>query len=464
VLAYLKEQSVQLYGTPVGLSSFNGFITQWFTFGGNTGLLTWGPVLGIVGLVGTAAMVVHFGRGSSWTSFLAALPPAVLALFGWFWSAYAALMPFNYRPVRYQIVLLYPLAGAAGWLLARWTSTKRDGHDQSAPASWYAAPVLTVILGTGLQHFLVSNWFDQNHPLTLMRGIVYALILGGGTAALWVWIQRRLSVGRTPAKWRGVLELVVPLLVVACLINQGRHFIRWWSEAQYSLVSANADAAKVLGPGAIVTGGYGTALTQTDGLGNFPAMFGVAHADPDFFKKYPVTHVAIVDVPNEPFFRDYKTIAESAQRVATYTVRNLPITIFRVAHQGGNPRAEQYKLSAYERMQLHFQGWSTDSLLAVAPQWVQDSANCFSGWRWLGDLIARYGDPQKALDAYQRAADFFPDDYFLWAQMGDAAWEVYRKGAGADMLDRAASAWRRAQHLSPRNPKIAERLAQVRGR
>ena len=52
----------------------------------------------------------------------------------------------------------------------------------------------------------------------------------------------------------------------------------------------------------------------------------------------------------------------------------------------------------------------------------------------------RHRDLGRALEAYQRATTFFPDDYMLWAQMGDVAWEVYRKGAGNDMLDRAANA------------------------
>jgi len=205
-------------------------------------------------------------------------------------------------------------------------------------------------------------------------------------------------------------------------------------------------------------------VTQTGRHGNFPMMFGGPNTDPDFFKKYPVTHVAVVDVPDESFLKDYKNISSQAERVTSYSVRNLPVTIFRVAEVGGNPRAGQYKLSAFEQLKSRIRGASMDSVLVTMPRWVEDSANCFSGWRWLGDLFARYGDPDKALDAYQRASGFFPDDYLLLAQMGDTAWEIYRKGAGTDMLQRAIDLWSRALRLNPRNPILAERLAQVRGR
>jgi hypothetical protein len=465
VLAYLKEQSLQLYGTPVGLSSLKGFFTQWFSFGINTSLLTWAPILSIAGLLGMSWMLVRYLRGPSWKSCLLHLPPPVLALVGWFWSGYAALMPFNYRPVRYQIVLLYPLAGAAGWMLARMVTDRRREDEPGGKASWYMLPVLAVIFATGLQHFAMSRWFEQARPGPLIQGAMVALLLGVILSSVWIWLARR-GAGRSRAATRmhGVLELAVVVILLGTLVDQGRHFVRWWSDRQYALVSANRDLEQALGEGAILTGGYGTALTQTGFHGNFPAMFGVAHADPDFFKKFPVTHVAIVDVADEPFFRDYKSIAQAAERVTTYSVRNLPITVFRVAELGGNSRAGGYRPSAFEQLQLRIRGRSMDSVLAAAPGWIKDSANCFSGWRWLGDLFARYGENDQALDAYQQAAGFFPDDYLLWAQMGDMAWEIYRKGAGSDMLQRAIDAWSQAQHLNPRNPKLAERLAQVRGR
>ena len=466
VLAYLKEQSIQLYGTPVGLTSVKDFFTQWFSLGINISLLTWASILGAAGLLGMSWMVVRYLRGSSWKSFLSHLPPAVLVLVGWFWSGYAALMPFNYRPVRYQIVLLFPLAGAAGWMLAQLVADRqRARREQVSAASWYAVPVLAVILATGLQHFMMSRWFEQNLPAPMIRGAMIAAMLGTIFSGIWIWVARRRGGLKRSisTRMRGVLELLVALALLGSLVDQGRHFVRWWSNTQHTLVSANRDLEQILGAGAILTGGYGTALTQTGRHGNLPAMLGGPNADSAFFKKFPVTHVAITDVPDEPFFHDYKSIAQVAQRVTTYTLRNLPIAVFRVAELGGNARAGEYQLSPFEQLQLRIRGCPVDSMLVIAPQWISDSVNCFTGWRWLGDLFARYGEPDKALDAYRRAAGFFPDDYLLWARIGDMAWEIYRKGAGSDMRQRAIDAWSRAKRLNPWNPKLAERLAQVRG-
>lgn len=507
VLAYLKEQSVQLYGKPVGLSSVRGFISQWFSFGINNfgvsnGLLTWAPVLGISGLLGMVFMVTRYlrrddvrlpSRESSRSGpvplemregrLLSRISPAALALVGWFWSAYAILMPFNYRPVRYQIVLLYPLAGAAGWLIGRMAGREDPPREeQSGRLVWYAVPILAIILATGLQHLLISSWIDPRKSASVIRGVKVALPLGFFVAGAWFWVARQMrekSKGprsrirgvldrvaglASRVRGRGVLELVAGLALLVSLADQGRYFVKWWSQAQYSIAAANDDLRKVLGEEAVLTGSYATALTQTGRLHNFPAMFGVAQPDPEFFKKFPVTHVAIVEPSDDPFFSDYKQIAGQADRVAQYTIRNLPITVFRVAELGGNPRASTYQPSPFERLKSDVNSHPGDTLLSYASRWVADSGNCYTAWRWLGDILSRRGQLENALDAYRHATVFFNDDYVLWARFGDVAWEMFRKGAGRDMRQQAVDAWRHAQKLSPGNSKLAERLAQADGR
>ncbi len=466
VLDYLQEQSLSLYGTPVGLTSVSGFINQWFSFSINNRLLTWGPVFSILGILGMVGLVVRNLPNWSFRDVFKQMDPVALAVVGWFWSAWAAFMPFNYRPVRYQIVLLIPLAIAAGWLVS---TALVDGYtrarkDRPRSVSWWAIVPLAVIFATTLQVMVMPHVLNMNRADALSRGITLACLFGIVLAAIVVVIKRKETDGSlVSAPTRSALSWIVVALLVVFLVNQGRHFARWWSNPQYSIEYANRDLKRILTNDAVLTGGYGTPLAQSDSMKTFPAMFGVSEVDRDFFETFPVTHVAEVDDQNQPFNKNYPSIAGGAPRVTTYTIRNLPVKIVRVAELGGNPQAERYSLSAYERMRQQAADLSLDSVLTFLPEWIADSGNHFSGWRWLGDAYSRANRLEEALDAYEHAVAFFPDDFFLWAQIGDISWEYYRTGGATEYGDRAIEAWSRALELNPRNPQLLARLSSAGG-
>ncbi|MBD3298132.1 MAG: hypothetical protein GF341_05710 [candidate division Zixibacteria bacterium] len=466
VLDYLQEQSLSLYGTPVGLTSLSGFINQWFSFSINNRLLTWGPVFSVLGILGMVGLVVRNLPHWSFRDVLKQMDPTALAVVGWFWSAWAAFMPFNYRPVRYQIVLLIPLAIAAGWLVstALVGTYTRPRKERPRSVSWWAILPLAVIFATTLQVMVMPHVLNMNRADALSRGITLASLFGIVLAAILVVIKRKETGGSlVSAPTRSALSWAVVALLVVFLVNQGRHFVRWWSNPQYSIEYANRDLKRILSHEAVLTGGYGTPLAQSDSMKTFPAMFGVSEVDRDFFATFPVTHVAEVDDQNQPFNKNYPGIAGRAPRVTTYTIRNLPVKIVRVAEFGGNPQAEQYPLSAYEDMRRRTADLTLDSLLTFLPAWIADSGNHFSGWRWLGDAYSRANRLEDALDAYEHAAAFFPDDFFLWAQIGDISWEYYRTGGATEYGDRAIESWSRALELNPRNPQLLARLSSAGG-
>ncbi|GAB4328823.1 MAG: hypothetical protein Kow0074_24970 [Candidatus Zixiibacteriota bacterium] len=466
VLDYLKEQSLSLYGTPIGLTSISGFVNQWFSFSINNELLTWAPVFSVIGVLGMAGLVVRNLPNASMGEILKRMDPMALGVVGWFWSAWAAFMPFNYRPVRYQIVLLIPLAIAAGWLVSTALAggSTRIRKDKPFGASWLAVIPLAVIFATVLQVMLMPYTLNMNRADALSRGITLSSLLGIVLAVVVVLVKRRETGGPLlSGQTRSAFSWIVVVLLVVFVVNQGRHFVRWWSNPQYSLEYANRDLERILTHDAVLTGGYGTPLAQSDSMKTFPAMFGVSKVDRDFFRTFPVTHVAEVDDPSQPFNKNYPDIANNAQRVTTYTIRNLPVKVVRVAELGGNPEAAQYRLSAYEQMRQSAANVSLDSLLTFLPQWIPDSGNHFSGWRWLGDSYSRANRYQEALDAYDHAVTFFPDDFFLWAQIGDISWQYYRTGGPTNYGDRAIEAWTRALELNPGNPQLMARLSSAGG-
>jgi tetratricopeptide (TPR) repeat protein len=193
-------------------------------------------------------------------------------------------------------------------------------------------------------------------------------------------------------------------------------------------------------------------------------MFGVSKPDLEFFSKYPVTHAAEVDQPDLQFYENYPEVVENSARVTTYFIRNLPITIFRVAEAGGNPQAGEYELSSFEHMRARCEGLDRDSVLLFLPGWIADSADYYSGWRWLGDVYYRHGTLDSALNCYQRAVDDMAGDFSLWALIGDLSWEIFRGGASGEYRQQAIAAWTRAMELSPNNPQLAQRLSRAYGR
>lgn len=467
VLAYLKEQSLSLYGTPIGLTSVLGFLSQWFTFGMDTEILTWGPMLTLLGFLGMAFLLTRYFIGSSFKEIMAHVPPAGFAILGWFWSAWAAFMPFNYRPVRYQIVLLFPLAACAGWFVAYLCGTVDAGETKQRPRpSWRLVILLTIVLTTAIQHLVLSHWYNPRSMASLRDTVLLSLILAAVVAAVVVVLLRRdpTTADSVLARFSRPLAIAVGLTMLVMLGNQGRHFLHWWSMSASTLEQANRDLEAILSDGAILTGGYGTALTQDKRLGNFPAMFGVSEVDREFFQKYPVTHVAEVDQQNQPFFKNYPEIAGQAERITSYFIRNLAISIYRVASLGNNPDAAGYHLSAFERMRHQCADLPRDTLLTFLPQWIADSADVYSGWRWLGDLYYTSNRLQEARMAYRHASDSFSDDFSLWALIGDVSWEMFRQGTGSEDRQAAIDAWTRALRLSPGNPQLQDRMNRAYGR
>ena len=465
VLSYLRQQSLSLYGSPVGLRSFSAFLRSWFSFGTDTGILTWSPLVSIAGLVGMCGMLLHHGRASSLKSLVKRMPPPVWLVVGWFLSAYLAFSPFNYRPVRYQIVLLLPLAAAAGWLVQLLTGgCERVAPDRSARAAWWLLPILAVILATGLQHLLLFNLVKSSGLSALGTTITMSLLLGlavaSGLVAWAVWRGR--SAIALSEMWRRAGLIVAALLLVAVLVTQGARFVSWWSNAQTTIASANQDLAAVLGPDAVVTGEWSPALTQLRDSPKALNQFFSLEEAADFFARHPVTHVAVEDKADAPFFKKFPQIAQAAERVTTYTIRNLRIAVLRVADVGGNAEAARYRPSFLERLRGEMKQRPLDSLLAGLSRRVADSANNFSGWSFAADLYRRADHLDEAIYAGKRALAFSPDDFVLQVQTGDALWERYRTVGGPADRDEATTCWRRALTLSPGNPYVMERLTNAR--
>lgn len=466
VIAYLKEQSQTLYGSPLGFDSLKGFVYQWFSFGTDTGVWTRAPILGATGFAGLVWMCAHYGRRGGWHDFLKHLSPGAVLVVGWLVSGYLAFSPFNYRPVRYQIVLLFPLAAAAGWFLHRLSAAAEPESERARGGiSWWVTPLSVVTLATGVAQLILVGQLGGPRRADWGTVAVTAVIVALVVVAGWTLLSWR---GSSAARhWRTRLrtvgEVLLALLLLVGLVNQGRHFIDWWSRRQYTIAAANADLIRIVGPGAVLTGSWATPLCQREDSPVSLTHFFSLEESEDFFSRYPITHVVVEDKRDGPFFKDYPDLARSAQRVTEYTIRDLGIVVLRISDAVDNPIARRYQPTPFERLRLDIRGLPLDSMLAVIAPRVADSVDTYSGWRFLGDAYNRLDSLDAALDAYQRALRYNPDDFVLLAQAGDVSWNKYRTIGGPVDRDAAADFWRRALTLNPGNPHLIQRLSRVGG-
>lgn len=463
VRAYLTEQSRTLYGAPVGLESLTGFVRQFFSLGADTRILKWSPIAAVAGLVGVCGLLLWSVRHRAKLPWWRQLSPATFLIAGWFLCAYTAFSPFNYRPVRYQIVMWLPLAAAFGWLIQTLVTNIKTAHrPEPLKSHWWVLPILFAAVAIALQHFVFIALLDPvgrgqataSHTASIVVGSVLTLAL--------LWIAAR-PTGGTMAmnRWRPAFEVLVALLLIGVVVDQGRHFIRWWNAPVRSIKYANADLPQLLGPNAVVTGEWSAPLTQ---LAHSPV--GLIHffslQEPkDFFALKPITHVIVEDKQDGAFFKDFPQLAQNAPKVANYTVRNLRIGVWRVAELGDNPQAQNYQPTFIERLRMEPAARPLDTIFLDLDQRIADSANHFSGWAFAAELYRRADRKLEAMNAYIKALEFYPDDFVLLAQAGDLSWELYRTDGGPPERERAVGYWQRALRIAPNNPQIMERLKQA---
>jgi 4-amino-4-deoxy-L-arabinose transferase-like glycosyltransferase len=115
ITGYVNEQAFGLYGTPEAFASFFTFIWKFFSFGIKTHFFDRLPMISISALVFLIILGSHlFNRHESRSERTRYFGPVLMA--AWLISIYAAEMPWNYMPLRYQTAMIFPLCGLAAML------------------------------------------------------------------------------------------------------------------------------------------------------------------------------------------------------------------------------------------------------------------------------------------------------------------------------------------------------------
>ncbi len=443
---YLVEKSVGLYGLPEAFHSVDDFIFKMVSFGRKEMLFSRMPLLSVLAGLFVGWTVQKLGRSKFVTDVGERVKPEHLFLLAMIVSFYGALMIWNYRPLRYSLVLVYPLLGAASIMISYiWKCKRALNWGRLNVGTYLAMLVISLIvvyqLGKGLS--LLNSfgfyWSDD-------RGMIYAIALGLSVASLLlIIIYRRGSIylPTTPVRL-----FVVALLLLTTLIHS-RKYIEWLVRPAFTMQEASRDLGFVLSETAVLSGPFAPLLTLENRLQTVIHMFGVTDPDPVIFAKYGFTHL-LLDSGNEKKANEYyPEIIDSAPLLVSYNLGKRTARLFQVAGLTQNARADSYEKSLYEQAHACF---AADSF--VLGHHYIDSMNRQNESNISGHfLLARQAEYIRKFDLaeieYKKAVENSATNYVLIRRVAEFLEKRYKATENEQYRIEKDKLFDRANHFVP---------------
>lgn len=407
---YYAEQGKGLYGTPRAFQELHYFFWQLQNLLWERNFIDKLPIVtSLAAIGGVVALGRLFGRRAAKQS----VDPTVLGMaivLVWLVFAYVALFPFNYRPLRYQTTLMIPMMALGGFLLAiafekaKKSGKKKGGKQQSvvpfavASGIWLLPVLSSAALAFGSKAFEQSVFQDIY--------LVTVLILVIGFVAAWLSRLRFWKGILT----RGIFQIFTVVVLVAYIVYHLFAYVSWVGAREYTLITADRDIGEILSDGAVVSGSYGSALTQENKLGCIHHQFGVKVPDKDFFRKFPITHIALDPGNEKRAQQDYVSLMAGAQLVSTYMIRGLPVKLYRISEMSPNANAKTYRPSEFEDAMVMFSRNASDSAIALLARYVEKGNRSYSAEMTLADVYSRAKEYPAAFEHFRRALDIGPLD------------------------------------------------------
>ena len=451
VSGYYGEQAVSLYGAPEGLQSVNEFFRKLLTFGVDSRLFERMVTAGLLGATFVGMFVFHISRPQSWREALGPFDAGrvfvatmIIALFG-------ALMIWNYRPLRYQTLLIYPFYGAAALMLSRWW----HGRLPDAPAR---TPYLFYLLGTlvamvpvyqvwdGLADRYGWDFYYSTYKYWSAL-LAFLLIVAVGLSIRFRLWRRIPAVGTT---MRVIVILVLAVNVVTGIVA----YAAWLKHPTFTARDNSRDVGLVLSDAAVLSGPYAPLFAMENDLDVVIHMFGVAEADPALFDHFPITHL-LLDEPNEKMARaDYPDIMEKAEHIVTYHLRTDKVRLLRVAGATGNERAARYVPSIAERALGAYRDDRVGEGHALTARFLERNPNNMTAFVAAGEVAAVNGQDELAEESFKKAIEFSPTNYHLNSRLAQFYKDRYTATADEQYKREALVYFEEAIRLAPNAYKL----------
>ncbi len=470
VSEFVSAMSVGMYGSPQAFQSIPDFVYSLFSFGDVAGVLHSEryllgtdlffrmPFIFILSGLFLLSLFFRIFRRNNFFKNLRSCSKLELFFALWLVVGVLALMPWNYRPLRYQILIIPPMCALAAFCLFDFLNPAND-KKKAKNSVWFwifSIPTISFLTLHTLSFFL--KMFQKTAQLSLI--IIVSLSVSFPLAYLFYLVKRRrpFSIGQ---RYRLMMVGVVVFLVV--VVNGGQ-FLTFAQDRRYSFLHASEDLGLILSSEAVISGPYAQTLAMDNKLGLVLRMFAGWPVDRDLFQKYPLTHLAIEAGGGHraQALKDFPQVMTDAKLVTAYHLRNFPVQILRVAESSGNPQTQDYRLSDFEKARLLMEQGFIDSAIVMLNQFVWEYPRNFSGYMTLGEIYYDRQDFQKAASLFDQASNFDPANFLAHQLLGGAYLNLYDQERNDAYLVSAIEEWEKSLRLFPQNVGLSVQLKKLR--
>ncbi|MBI5267215.1 MAG: hypothetical protein HY851_08285 [candidate division Zixibacteria bacterium] len=333
IISFVWAHGAEGHQFPHGLSSPIGFFENLMSYA-RTGLHEYTPFLSALAYLSLLWMIFfreQNPRVRKVSAFMAS----------WMVAWIVVLSIFNYRPLRYQFLLIIPMTVLA----AVWSLRAPDMIRRRQKVAWWQGLVLVLL-----------NWYFIYHLVTPFTLTTLSL----ATYWRWVWLMLPVAVLVTAteivlfsrkklAVSRRLVTIIWAVALTLTIINDGRLYYHWISHRTYNISGANTDMADLLGPKAVISGQYGPAITQATPVKNFPLFITSPLGEGEsLLRQYGVTHLAL---PSN-LWRDLTKTDPRLTNipiVARYWLRDNIVYVIPVWDLFEDSAAPRYQPTAYEK-------------------------------------------------------------------------------------------------------------------
>ncbi len=406
-IGYISEQSLGLWGFPKGLTSPWAFFEHLISYGFENHLYYLDIDLLLFFFAGLLLLCLRFRRKNKPPT----LPPTIVLPTFWAVIGILGLMPLNYSPLRYALLVIPPMIILGMALFdkffdAKSISIEKIGRVQTA--------ILIFAFWMALFHSVANIFFLQAIPRPI-RALTWATLPGSivlAFAARYFMARRRVAISR-----RALTVVLGVLISFSAVFNSYQFYRKHVREHNFNIAEANLDLQHILGPGAVISGPYAPTLTVDTNLKTFIHLFGVAKVDSTLFDRYPITHVAS-DYSNwAEAVKNYPAL-ERLQPTTTYWIRDLDVQIFNISKVFNNTRAHAYQETEFERAVIHNRNGQYDSAAILALRFYQTHPESKSAGLLLGEILWKLGRYNEVFTLITSLANRFPTDFNIQLQCG----------------------------------------------